>query len=239
MWKKVRPKPDERRVCAFCNDDKEDEGIEPGSSGMFIGDDEQGFVLSSSEGKRTKIFAHENCAKYNPDVFKIGSQWYNVAHVLAKRGKKIKCRRCHYRGATLGCFAPECDWSFHVRCTGQKASEFASGKVFWCAKHDPTLLGGFQESYSCDSCGTSFGEPDEFYTCLSCREQNAFSSVDVCKSCFVTKRTAGGVPDVGHVSSHKIERWGLTSFKAIEEEKTDSKADIKTERNKLMGKIPT
>lgn len=236
MKKKIRSKPEERRICAFCNDDKEDDGLEAGSCGKFVGTEQQGFVLRNAEGKGTKFYAHENCARFNPDVFKIGNQWFNVAHVLAKRAKKIKCRRCNYRGASIGCFAPECQWSFHVRCTGQKPHEFLSGKVFWCAKHDPALL-GFQETFSCDCCGAAFAQDDEWYTCLSCRETNSFNSVDVCKACFTSRRTLGGAPDVEHVVSHKDERWGLSSHLKLEQDHAATVVERKTERNKLMGEI--
>ncbi|KAI9027869.1 hypothetical protein DFJ74DRAFT_505989 [Hyaloraphidium curvatum] len=243
MKKKIQPKPDVRRICAFCNDDKEDDGMEAGSSGPFIGSGpDVGFLLSlDAEGKKVvKFFAHENCAKFNPDVFKFGPQWVNVAHVLKHRARKIKCAKCQYRGASVGCFAPECRWSFHVRCTGQKPAEFLSGKVFWCAKHDPRLF-GFQESYSCDGCGTAFGQNDTWFTCASCRDHHAFSTVDCCKDCFGAKQSASGAPDVQHVVQHKDERWVLTSFQSAQDDASSSMVDVRAERNKLMGiraKVP-
>lgn len=231
---KVQPKPDKRRICAFCNDDKEDDGIEAGSTGRFIGPEDQAFVITSATDFKRKFYAHENCAKFNPDVFQIGVQWYNVAHVLEKRAKRIKCQRCHYRGATIGCFAPECSWSFHVRCTGQRPAEFVSGKVFWCAKHDPAQF-GFDESFSCDNCGMNFGPEDEFYTCLSCKELHAFNTVDICKGCYVARKSAKGIVQVGHVADHDDERWDLVTAKSTETDQTAVVKDLQMERNKLMG----
>lgn len=47
-----------------------------------------------------------------------------------------KCAKCREKGASIGCFEPSCNKSYHLKCSGKSHSHFENGVVFWCPRHE-------------------------------------------------------------------------------------------------------
>jgi hypothetical protein len=182
--KSITPFPS-KKLCVFCNDDAI-------SLGKLIGP----FVLSLSEKEKTKckriFWAHEACAKFSPEVVAFKNRWFNVAEAV-RRGRSLKCTSCRERGATIGCFEPKCDKSFHLPCTKKSLQAFEEGFIFWCPTHEAKYnnLETYHDQYSCDGCQMNLAsESDElnglpifsWHTCAKCVSH--FATFDLCKSCF-------------------------------------------------------
>ncbi|KAJ1569288.1 hypothetical protein HK096_003589, partial [Nowakowskiella sp. JEL0078] len=177
------------QICAFCNDD------EPTRGGGFI---PYPFLLAEAEegpnAKARKLFwVHDSCARFTPEVV-VGSEgWMNITTAL-KRARNTRCSGCKERGATIGCFAPDCKKSYHFPCTYKSTAQFQRGLIFFCATHDETT---YVDIYSCDACGARLGkdeisgecEPGTWYTCGVCHD-DLFASFDLCRECFMVG--AGG-----------------------------------------------
>ncbi|CAG8488341.1 2903_t:CDS:10 [Ambispora gerdemannii] len=167
-----------RKICGFCNDDNDQhlEGfIEP-----------YPFVsrASTRHGERKRTFwAHYACAKYSPEVLQTkDNDWYNVT-IAWRRGRSMKCGKCKERGATMGCFKPKCNRSFHLSCTGKPLSHFEMGVIFYCPTHEANYnkIEIYNESFKCDACSCELQE--NWWTCEPCGGKY-FTTFDLCIKCF-------------------------------------------------------
>ncbi|CAG8460640.1 4209_t:CDS:10, partial [Ambispora leptoticha] len=167
-----------RKICGFCNDD-DDQHL-----GGFIGPYPFVSRASTRHGERKRTFwAHYACAKYSPEVLLTkDSDWYNVT-IAWRRGRSMKCGKCKERGATMGCFKPKCNRSFHLPCTGKPLSHFEMGVIFYCPTHEANYnkIEIYNESFKCDVCSCELQE--NWWTCEPCSGKY-FTTFDLCIKCF-------------------------------------------------------
>ncbi|XP_054557258.1 histone-lysine N-methyltransferase SETDB2 isoform X4 [Talpa occidentalis] len=126
----------ERRTCALCPKDLEYSVLYFAQSG--------------------NIAAHENCLLYSSALVECedheshnGDRSFDVESVKKEiyRGRKLTCRFCRQKGATVGCEVKSCSKSYHFFCAKSDHAVLQTDgsrgiyKVF-CQQHAPK--GGFQ-----------------------------------------------------------------------------------------------
>ncbi|XP_029139239.1 PHD finger protein 11 [Protobothrops mucrosquamatus] len=130
-----------RRKCAFCRDDEE-------SAIMYI-----------AEGQNLAV--HQNCLLFSSGFVESEEQKpgdldkrFDVASVMSeiKRGRKLRCKFCHTKGATIGCEIQTCRKSYHYLCAfcdaaSVKYEEPGLYRVF-CQKHIPVEGRSFNDENS-------------------------------------------------------------------------------------------
>ncbi|KAJ1913092.1 hypothetical protein H4219_005352 [Mycoemilia scoparia] len=179
-----------RRRCGFCGEDDLGESNTDGSrnGSGFISEIPllSTQVLSDGVVKHRRFWAHITCALYSPEVVMVEktNKWYNVAAAM-RRGRSLRCVKCHQKGATIGCFDPKCHRSYHISCTEKPLSHFEKGILFWCPQHESKLeeMNPYTESYTCDKCEHTFVGDEKWRTCNKCQD-DYFSAFDLCNSCF-------------------------------------------------------
>lgn len=194
----------QRRRCALCNDDTEED--ETGGN-PFLGpypflyfpgtevDEEgaEGLGITMPVTRKDIFWVHDRCARFSPEVYQAtDGTWYNVAATI-RRGRTLKCTECQERGATIGCFEPSCNRSYHIGCTRRPIEEFHGGGVFWCQKHQwirDIGIEGYEERVTCDGCNCLVHE--EWKSCLKCKGH--LQSYDLCLDCFEVYENDMGDP---------------------------------------------
>ncbi|RKP13432.1 hypothetical protein BJ684DRAFT_16167 [Piptocephalis cylindrospora] len=194
----------QRRRCALCNDDTEedDSGRNPfiGTHPFLYfpgtevdGEEARGLGISIPVTRKDTFWVHDRCARFSPEVYQaMDGTWYNVAATV-RRGRTLKCTECHERGATIGCFEPSCNRSYHIGCTHRPIEEFHGGGVFWCQKHQwirDIGIDGYEERVTCDGCHCLVHE--EWKSCLKCKGH--LQSYDLCLDCFDVYQNDMGDP---------------------------------------------
>ncbi|KAM3852598.1 PHD finger protein 11 isoform 2-T3 [Vipera latastei] len=119
-----------RRKCAFCQDDV-------ACAIMYIAEDKN-------------LAVHQNCLLFSSGFVESEEQRpgdldrrFDVASVEReiKRGRRLLCRLCRKRGATIGCEMQTCRKSYHYFCALHDAASFEyeeSGRYrMFCKKHIP------------------------------------------------------------------------------------------------------
>ncbi|OZJ06488.1 hypothetical protein BZG36_00497 [Bifiguratus adelaidae] len=171
QWKK-------RKVCVLCNDDNKTD------FGAFIGPFLIKQMNRNGQEKTKRIWVHDACARFSPDVFITKeNEWYNVA-VALQRGRSMRCWECKEKGATFGCFESKCDRSYHLPCTRKPLSFFESGAIFWCPLHEMRYRRKdvYEDHFSCDGCAKNLKD-EEWHTCRVCGD-SYFTTFDLCTQCF-------------------------------------------------------
>ncbi|KAG9287994.1 hypothetical protein G9A89_017589 [Geosiphon pyriformis] len=212
-----------RKICGFCNDD-ENERL-----GGFIGPHPFASSAASRHGERKKIFwAHYACAKYSPEVVQTkNNEWYNVT-IAWRRGRSMKCGKCKERGATIGCFEPKCNRSFHLACTGKPLSHFEIGVIFYCPSHEAihNKIEEYNECFRCDVCSAELQEEEAWWSCSPCAEK-FFTTFDLCSKCFPEC-----FPDE---HEHSKDEFRETSLRKIQEEESSKRAAITLNKEKAKS----
>ncbi|KAA8493801.1 Chromodomain-helicase-DNA-binding protein 4 [Porphyridium purpureum] len=125
-------------MCAFCHGSSKDEH-------GFYNCSEEGWLKVGTSG-RSKTFVHTQCAIWSPEVYESASDRFVGVSKSLKRARPILCNICHRGGASLGCYASQCNKSFHLRCAratsnGRKRpSLFANNFSCFCAEHTPSEI---------------------------------------------------------------------------------------------------
>jgi hypothetical protein len=173
--------------CSLCSKPWEHRGIEGEMLPPF-------FVGASGGG--TRVWVHEECANFSPEVFIDEKQRYcNVVSAI-KRSRRTSCAGCDKSGATIGCIVGTCKSSFHLGCAFESGWTFAAGdSTYICPKHrlgenesdtwcyckTPEDKGGFW--MACDQCENWFhprcisltneiAKSFQIYRCPCCREKS-------------------------------------------------------------------
>lgn len=119
-------------ICCFC----------PPLS-FFDGDEMKDTLLGPftyhGNHEDVKIRCHQKCACWAPQVHvdPDTGAWCRIVDEY-KRGRSLKCVECKQRGATIGCFEPNCRKVWHYRCL---RSSFANPKIIadhfaaFCSTH--------------------------------------------------------------------------------------------------------
>ncbi|KAL7991409.1 hypothetical protein Chor_015665 [Crotalus horridus] len=100
-----------RRKCAFCRDDEE-------TAIMYIAEEQN-------------LAVHQNCLLFSSGFVESEEQKaedlnkrFDVASVMSeiKRGRRLRCRFCHTKGATVGCEIQTCRKNYHYLCAFRDAA---------------------------------------------------------------------------------------------------------------------
>ncbi|OQS06899.1 hypothetical protein THRCLA_01069, partial [Thraustotheca clavata] len=79
-----------------------------------------------------RVFVHDQCAIASPQSFYEKDHWYNLAKEL-RRGWKLKCNACGYKGATIGCNNPSCNVTMHFHCA--MTTGWQDQDTYYCRDH--------------------------------------------------------------------------------------------------------
>ncbi|KAL0049732.1 hypothetical protein WJX82_008757 [Trebouxia sp. C0006] len=96
--------------CAFCH-------------GTEVDDEDGGGRQKQGLGQFTLVrvsaiqyaWVHSQCAWWSPEVYESEGVLEGVPDAV-RRGRKLKCKECASKGATLGCHVRNCRSSFHLPC---------------------------------------------------------------------------------------------------------------------------
>eukprot|EP00177_Eucheuma_denticulatum_P001248 GFKZ01002274.1.p1 GENE.GFKZ01002274.1~~GFKZ01002274.1.p1 ORF type:complete len:605 (+),score=108.76 GFKZ01002274.1:262-2076(+) len=136
-----------------------------------------------TEGKKRKLFVHEQCALYSDGVYEIGGKFCNVERAVA-RCNKIVCGReaCGRTRANVGCAAENCGKRWHHPCGLVEGGVLVEdGYKFYCAEHKdlaPKFDDGEFEKNMADPSGTETREHDEW--CYLCGRGGRLVMCDTC-----------------------------------------------------------
>ncbi|CAO2591169.1 PHD finger protein 11 [Lemmus lemmus] len=128
----------EKRICAFCPEDHDWSVI----------------YFAPSEN----IVAHENCLLYSSALVECeghghlnNARNFDVESVKdeLKRGRRLTCKLCNKRGATVGCEKKSCMKNYHFFCAKKDNSVLQVDPVkgaytLFCQQHAPELPGASQ-----------------------------------------------------------------------------------------------
>jgi len=113
------PSPDSR--CALCG--KHDEPEVPASEKKFFGrcDSEKlGKLILIKVNNASNAWVHDQCARWAPEVHDPTGEGVLVGvRDAIQRGRRLKCKLCGEKGATIGCFSKRCKSSYHLPCARQ------------------------------------------------------------------------------------------------------------------------
>ncbi|KAG7394919.1 hypothetical protein PHYBOEH_004476 [Phytophthora boehmeriae] len=189
-------KPNKPKICALCNQGNVMGGSEDGqvlsakkgarngsinASADTVGADTADMALEGpfieapvrlkyADKPQESVYVHLNCAVHSPEVYvKADGLIMNLPKAV-KRGRQLKCTRCHKFGATVGCVVAKCRRNYHLRCAVESGGEIdGTTYALFCKPHaaarkepvrvctcdasdedDPAL------SLVCSSCSTKF-----------------------------------------------------------------------------------
>jgi len=132
-----------------------------------------GPVYGPIKVKGVKVYMHELCAIWTPDVYLDDTNRFKDLKKALKRCKKLRCSLCADFGAGLGCLNKECKQTYHFLCAKESNCLFVGSKfIIYCPDHritdatpedrqegedddqeDPTLL-----NYFCSICKSGLDE---------------------------------------------------------------------------------
>lgn len=82
-----------------------------------------------------KLYLHENCAIYTPEVFQEKNGEFKNLKKAIDRGRRTICSLCKKRGATIGCKNEDCKKVYHYPCGLKVNGKFEENFEFSCPKH--------------------------------------------------------------------------------------------------------
>lgn len=141
------------------------------------------FIPVVTEGKKRKLFVHEQCALYSDGVYEIGGKFCNVEKAVA-RCNKIVCGReaCGRTRANVGCAVEKCGQRWHFPCGLVEGGVLVEdGYKFYCAAHKelaPKVDDGEFEKSMADPTGTENRQHDE--CCYLCGRGGRLLMCDTC-----------------------------------------------------------
>jgi len=109
------PQPDD--VCGFCGTHGQSP-VHPSSQG-FLGRADQGLgqLILIKVNKGSTAWVHDQCARWTPEAHDpTGEGYLKGIGSACLRGRRIRCRKCNMKGATMGCFSKNCKHSWHLPC---------------------------------------------------------------------------------------------------------------------------
>ncbi|KAF6002385.1 hypothetical protein F1559_001189 [Cyanidiococcus yangmingshanensis] len=87
---------------------------------------------------RHRATAHRNCIIWCPEVSADENGHLMNVDSAVSRAKRIKCRFCGERGASIGCWEPRCSASYHLVCAYDPECDvdlILPDLELWCPKH--------------------------------------------------------------------------------------------------------
>jgi len=93
-----------------------------------------------------KLSAHYFCLLFASGLFQrptddVGIMGFPISDIKkeVKRGRQLKCFKCHKRGATLGCCDKKCKRSYHFSCgsESQMINQYFGACDSYCINHHP------------------------------------------------------------------------------------------------------
>lgn len=121
-------------TCGLCGGPNEDE-IHASKKGFF-GRMERGLgkLTLIKVNNASNSWVHEQCARWSPEVHDPTGEGILVGVKDAIiRGRRLKCKLCGEKGATLGCFSKRCKSSFHLPCA-RKVCILKGNPYFVCCQ---------------------------------------------------------------------------------------------------------
>ena len=109
------PQPDD--VCGFCGLHSQ-LPVHPSTQG-FLGRADQGLgqLILIKVNKGSTAWVHDQCARWTPEAHDpTGEGYLKGIGSACLRGRRIRCRKCNMKGATMGCFSKNCKHSWHLPC---------------------------------------------------------------------------------------------------------------------------
>ncbi|XP_028819501.1 uncharacterized protein kmt2ba isoform X2 [Denticeps clupeoides] len=106
------------RQCALCQKFGD---AKPNDAGrlLYLGQDE---------------WAHINCCLWSAEVLEDKGALMHV-HSAVTRGRFMRCERCGYAGATVGCCLSSCQSNYHFMCARARDCVFQIDRKVYCHKH--------------------------------------------------------------------------------------------------------
>ncbi|KAI8109453.1 hypothetical protein M9434_000735 [Picochlorum sp. BPE23] len=128
--------PSKDSVCALCGLPGEEDP--PASSKGFFGRSETGLgelTLVKMSAVST-AWVHDQCARWSPEVHDPTGQGLIVGVKDAvTRGRRLRCKHCQNKGATLGCFSKRCKSSYHLNCARDVCTYQMHPYLLFCPEH--------------------------------------------------------------------------------------------------------
>jgi len=93
----------------------------------------QGLIIGPFLADGKSEYIHEKCAVFSPMVhYDDSDQLVNVEKEII-RGRQTRCSGCRCLGATLGCWSPKCQKSYHMPCAMSKCQVDEQEYIALCA----------------------------------------------------------------------------------------------------------
>ena len=129
------PSPDS--TCALCG--KHDEPEVPAAERQFFGrcDNEKlGKLILIKVNNASNAWVHDQCARWAPEVHDPTGEGVLVGvRDAIQRGRRLKCKHCGEKGATIGCFSKRCKSSYHLPCARQQCILRGNPYFVCCPEH--------------------------------------------------------------------------------------------------------
>jgi hypothetical protein len=118
---KVEPEP-----CCFCGGMSNEEALR----------EKLGPVYGPIKVKGIKVYMHEQCALWTPEVYLNDDNKFVDLKKALKRCKNLRCSFCADKGAGLGCLNKECKETYHYLCAKESKCLFVQSKFcIYCPAH--------------------------------------------------------------------------------------------------------
>jgi hypothetical protein len=95
-----------------------------------------GALKSVKISSTSTAMIHNQCARWSPEVHDPtgGGTLVGVKDAIV-RGRRLKCKLCGKKGATIGCFSKRCKSSFHLPCARKECVLKANPYFVCCQDH--------------------------------------------------------------------------------------------------------
>jgi [histone H3]-lysine4 N-trimethyltransferase MLL3 len=97
-------------VCVFCRQDSDNLTLRE-LVGPVMGPIEVSF-----KKKKSKVYCHEMCALWTPEIYLSEQNRFKGLKEAIKRTKVQRCSYCDEVGGGLGCFIENCKETYHYLC---------------------------------------------------------------------------------------------------------------------------
>ena len=93
-----------------------------------------GSLKSIKVNSLSTVWIHDQCARWSPEVHDPTGEGTLVGvRDAIVRGRRLKCKLCGKKGATIGCFSKRCKSSFHLPCA-RKVCVLKANPYFVCCQ---------------------------------------------------------------------------------------------------------
>ena len=128
--------PSKDSVCALCGLPGEEDP--PASNKGFFGRSESGLgeLMLVKMNAISTAWVHDQCARWSPEVHDPTGKGLIVGVKDAvTRGRRLRCKHCQKKGATLGCFSRRCKSSYHLNCARDVCTYQMHPYLLFCPEH--------------------------------------------------------------------------------------------------------